>query len=267
MAWHCGSFLNGSSPFPQESTMSFERSLRERYESRCLRINEFSRTFPQELKGCPITEAVKILGDKLRDYQKQFNTAHLLALCDYFHSTFICHYKLYQYVLVQDREVSLTITHLEVCLPPQPLPLAQGVDRDVWRHKQQVAELSMVEAQKRAHVLLLKEALHLEEEHMLGKTFEDASTQQRRVLKTEELENLVKEAICIQIACLKELLQYEIQITFDILDLKLQKKTLNFNPPIPFPPLVPGQPGQEEFVKSPKANKEKKEKKAKTKAK
>lgn len=76
----------------------------------------------------------------------------------------------------------------------------------------------------------------------------------------QELEKLINEAIHIQIECLKELLQYEIQITFDILDLKLQKKTLNLNAPIP--PLVPiaGQSGQDEALQLSKTNKRKKAK-------
>lgn len=76
----------------------------------------------------------------------------------------------------------------------------------------------------------------------------------------QELENLISEAIHIQIECLKELLQYEIQITFDILDLKLQKKTLNLNAPIPSPLAITGQQGQDEALKFNKANKGKKAK-------
>lgn len=76
----------------------------------------------------------------------------------------------------------------------------------------------------------------------------------------QELENLINEAIHIQIKCLKELLQYEIQTTFDILDLKLQKKTLNLNAPIPFPLSISGQPGQDESLKTNKARKAKKAK-------
>lgn len=76
----------------------------------------------------------------------------------------------------------------------------------------------------------------------------------------QELEKLINEAIHIQIECLKELLQHEIQITFDILDLKLQKKTLNLNAPIP--PLVPiaGQSGQDKALQLSKTNKRKKAK-------
>lgn len=121
--------------------------------------------------GCSITEAVTILGKKLRDYQKQFNVTHLLALCDYFHNTFIRHYRLYQYVLSQDQEVNLSVAHVQVCAPPQPLPLTDGTDRDVWRHEQQVAELSTAEVEKRKNMLLLKETLRMEQAQMLQKAF------------------------------------------------------------------------------------------------
>ncbi|KAK1343023.1 hypothetical protein QTO34_015793 [Cnephaeus nilssonii] len=225
-----------------------------------VKVVKFTEELLKETKGCSITEAITILRNKLSDYQGQFNTTHLLALCDYFYNTFIRHYRLYQYVLDQDQEVNLTINHVEVCVPPQPLPLAEGKDRDLWKLEQQLAELTMAEVQKRTNVLLLKEALHLEQEHMLQKKFSEMTVQQRQVLKREELEKLINEAIHIQIKCLKELLQYEIQTTFDILDLKLQKKTLNLNAPIPFPLSISGQPGQDESLKINKARKAKKAK-------
>ncbi|XP_006082082.1 uncharacterized protein C8orf74 homolog [Myotis lucifugus] len=212
------------------------------------------------IQGCSITDAITILRNKLGDYQGQFNTTHLLALCDYFYNTFIRHYRLYQYVLGQDQEVNLTVNHVEVCVPPQPLPLAEGKDRGLWKLELKLAELTMAEVQKRTNVLLLKEALHLEQEHMLQKKFSEVTVQQKQVLEREELENLINEAIHIQIKCLKELLQYEIQTTFDILDLKLQKKTLNLNAPIPFPLSISGQLGQDESLKINKARKAKKAK-------
>ncbi|XP_008149072.1 uncharacterized protein C8orf74 homolog [Eptesicus fuscus] len=225
-----------------------------------VKVVKFTEELLKETKGCSLTEAITILRNKLSDYQGQFNTTHLLALCDYFYNTFIRHYRLYQYVLDQDQEVNLTVNHVEVCVPPQPLPLAEGKDRDLWKLEQQLAELTMAEVQKRTNVLLLKEALHLEQEHMLQKKFSEMTVQQRQVLKREELEKLINEAIHIQIKCLKELLQYEIQTTFDILDLKLQKKTLNLNAPIPFPLSISGQPGQDESLKINKARKAKKAK-------
>uniref|UniRef100_A0A8C6BZS0 Chromosome 8 open reading frame 74 n=1 Tax=Monodon monoceros TaxID=40151 RepID=A0A8C6BZS0_MONMO len=222
-------------------------------------VVKFTEELLKETKGCSITEAVTILGNKLRDYQGQLNTTHLLAQCDYFHNTFIRHYKLYQYVLGQDQDVKLTVTHLEVYVPPQPLPLAAGKDQAVWKHEQRVVELSAAEVQKRAYMLQLKEALQLEQQRLLQEML-GAPRWQHQVLKREELENLISEAIHIQIECLKELLQYEIQITFDILDLKLQKKTLNLNAPTPSPLPVTGQSGQDEALNLYKANKGRKAK-------
>ncbi|XP_055465528.1 uncharacterized protein C8orf74 homolog [Psammomys obesus] len=230
-----------------------------------VQVVKFTEELLEETKGCSITEAVTILGTKLRVYQKQFNATHLLALCDYFHNTFIRHYRLYQFVLSQDQEVNLTVAHVQMCAPPQPLPLTEGTNSDVWRHEQQMAELSTAEVQKRTNVLLLKETLLLEQAHMLQKAFgvQEApeQLQSQPTLRREALERLVREAINIQITCLQELLQYEIQAAFDILDLRLQKKTLSLcAPPPPLPCITAGQAASEDFPKASKASKGKKAK-------
>ncbi|XP_032015052.1 uncharacterized protein C8orf74 homolog [Hylobates moloch] len=224
-------------------------------------VVKFTEELLRETKGCSITEAVTILGNKLRDYQGHFNTTQLLALCDYFHDTFIRHYKLYQYVLGRDQQVDLTVAHLEVCMPPQPLPLAEGMDRDLWTHEKQVATLTESEAQKRADVLLLKEALRLEQESSLQKLFAAAApAQPGQVLERQELESLVCEAVHTQMEILQQLLQRQIQNTFAILDLKLQKKTLNLNAPTPIPPPITSHAGQEEALKPQRESKGKKAK-------
>ncbi|XP_037382440.1 uncharacterized protein C8orf74 homolog [Talpa occidentalis] len=219
-------------------------------------VVKFMEELLKETKGCSITEAMTVLASKLRDYQGRFSTKHLRALCDYCHNTFIRHYRLYQYVLGQDQDVHLSVTHLEVCAPPQPLPLAQGVDRATWRREQQVAELGLAEAQRRASVLVLQEALRLEKEQQLHQRFSEAP--QGQALRREEVESLVSEAIRVQVECLRALLQHEIQATFDILDLKLQKKTITLGAPTPFPLCITSQPGQDEPLKLSKASRGKK---------
>lgn len=150
-----------------------------------LQPHSHSMPGPSVPTGCSTTEAVTILGNKLRDYRGQLNTTHLLAQCDYFHNTFIRHYKLYQYVLGQDQDVKLTVTHLEVYVPPQPLPLAAGKDQAVWKHEQRVVELSAAEVQKRAYMLQLKEALQLEQQHLLQELLPELPRWQHHVLKRE----------------------------------------------------------------------------------
>ncbi|EAW65592.1 hCG19395, isoform CRA_b [Homo sapiens] len=146
-------------------------------------------------------------------------------------------------------------------MPPHPLPLAEGMDRDLWIHEQQVATLTEAEAQKRADVLLLKEALRLERENSLQKAFAAAApAQPGQVLERQELESLICQAVHTQMELLQELLQRQIQNTFAILDLKLQKKTLNLNAPTPIPPPITSHAGQEEALKPQRASKGKKAK-------
>ncbi|XP_058143845.1 uncharacterized protein C8orf74 homolog [Dasypus novemcinctus] len=215
----------------------------------------------QETKGCALAEAVAILGHKLSGCRGLFRPGHLLALCDYLLHTFIRHYKLYQYVLARDQDVQATVARLEVCVPPVPLPLAQGVDAELWRHEQQVAALSTAAEQKRHDLLLVREALRLRQERELRAALERRSPASGRALTAQELEELVGEALGAQTAGLRELLQRQVEATFDILDLTLRKKTLRLNPPAALPPVAPGQPGPEESAKPRKISKEKRAKK------
>ena len=59
------------------------------------------------------------------------------------------------------------------------------MDRDIWQLEQQVAELSTAEVQKRTNMLLLKEALHMEQDHKLQRKFSEVPGQPSRVLKRE----------------------------------------------------------------------------------
>ncbi|XP_077188313.1 uncharacterized protein C8orf74 homolog [Paroedura picta] len=188
-----------------------------------------------ETQGLPISQAIQILQVKLTAFQVKLPTVKLCAVCDYFHNTFIRHYSLYQFTLGQERDRRQSFTSLEVYAPPIPLPLMEGMDVEVWKYQKQLAILSEMEAQKRAEMVHIRETLDRERERTLQKVYGDVQ-RQTQVLSKEVLTYLVKEAIKTQIQSLCEILQNEIQTTFEILQLKLQKKTLLLNPPVPYPP-------------------------------
>ena len=101
---------------------------------------------------------------------------------------------------------------------------------------------------------------HHQEPQLAGGGWASAVLRARSLVRIlQALERLVSEAIHIQIACLQELLQYEIQAAFDILDLRLQKKTLSLSaPPPPLPCITTGPAALEDSPKASKANKGKK---------
>ncbi|XP_054845963.1 uncharacterized protein C8orf74 homolog [Eublepharis macularius] len=189
-----------------------------------------------EAKGLPISLAIRVLQEKLTALRVKLPTVRVHAVCDYFHNTFIKHYSLYQFTLGRERDRCQSFTSLEVYAPPNPLPLMEGMDVEVWKYQQQLATLSETEAQKRAEMVLIRETLQREKERMLQKVYSDVQ-RQAPVFSKEALMCLVKEAIKTQIQSLHEILQNEIQTTFEILQLKLQRKALLLNPPVPYPPL------------------------------
>uniref|UniRef100_A0A8C3I807 Chromosome 8 open reading frame 74 n=1 Tax=Chrysemys picta bellii TaxID=8478 RepID=A0A8C3I807_CHRPI len=204
-----------------------------------------------ETKGLPISQAIRVLKDKLVACEPKLSPFKPCVLGEYFYHTLIRHYQLYQFVLCRERDVEQTSAHLEICVPPQPLPLMAGIEAEVWHYQQQLAALSAAEVQKRTNMLLLRETLHLEREHML----------QRACMPTHPgafLAEYLKEVIGTQIQALHEILQTEIQTTFEILELRLQKRALSLNPPVPYPPPPPL---EERTKKSTKAQEQKKKKK------
>uniref|UniRef100_A0A8C3TAY8 Chromosome 8 open reading frame 74 n=1 Tax=Chelydra serpentina TaxID=8475 RepID=A0A8C3TAY8_CHESE len=211
------------------------------------------RFFP----GLPVSQAICVLKDKLVACEPKLSPFKPCVLCEYFYNTLIRHYQLYQFVLCRERDVEQTSAHLEICVPPQPLPLMAGINAEVWHYQQQLAALSAAEVEKRTNMLLLRETLHLEREHTLQRAYDELKSQ-AEILDRQILETLVKGVIGTQIQALQEILQTEIQTTFEILELRLQKRALILNPPVPYPPPFPL---EERAKKSTKAQEQKKKKK------
>uniref|UniRef100_A0A8C0H047 Chromosome 8 open reading frame 74 n=1 Tax=Chelonoidis abingdonii TaxID=106734 RepID=A0A8C0H047_CHEAB len=188
-----------------------------------------------DTKGLSVSQAICVLRDKLVACEPKLSPFKPCVLCEYFYHTLIRHYQLYQFVLCRERDVDQTSAHLEICVPPQPLPLTTGVDAEVWHYQQQLAALSAAEVQKRTNMLLLRETLHREREHMLQRAYHDLIATSQACPGPHLLQQQIS-MIGTQIQALREILQTEIQTTFEILDLRLQKRALILNPPVPYPP-------------------------------
>ncbi|KAH0622906.1 hypothetical protein JD844_025771 [Phrynosoma platyrhinos] len=163
---------------------------------------------------CPITElppsqAIKILPEKLSTFGVKLPPSHLRAIYSYFHNTLIKHYALYRFVLTRERDRHQTFGNLEVYAPPSPLPLREGMELEAWKYEQKLAALSATEDEKRADMAHIRETLHTQRENLLQEVYKST---------------------------LQEIIQHEIQTTFEILQLKLQKRALILNPPAPYPP-------------------------------
>ncbi|KAM6467445.1 uncharacterized protein C8orf74 homolog [Liasis olivaceus] len=221
----------------------------------------------EETQGLPVLQAIRILQEKLTAFRVQLSSFQQAAMYDYFSNTFLKHYWLYQFVLTRERDRNQTFAILEVCAPPRPPPLTEGIDIETWKYQQQLVALCAAEEEKRASVLHIRETLHAERENLLREVYQKVR-RQTQSLNTETLISLVNEAIKTQIQRLHDIIQHEIQMTFEILQLKLQKKALVLNPPVPHPPPFTSELRgkktnkiQKDTQDKPLENKDKKEKK------
>ncbi|XP_034277196.1 uncharacterized protein C8orf74 homolog [Pantherophis guttatus] len=189
----------------------------------------------EETQGFSLLQAIRILQEKLTAFPVQLSSFQKSAVYDYFSNTFLKHYWLYQLVMTRERDRNQTFAILEVCAPPSPPPLSEGIDIEMWNYQQQLAALCAAEEEKQASILHIRETLHAEREHLLREVYQRVR-RQTQTLNTETLISLVNEAIKTQIQNLHRIIQHEIQTTFEMLELKLQKKALMVNSPAPYPP-------------------------------
>uniref|UniRef100_A0A8C6X1B6 Chromosome 8 open reading frame 74 n=1 Tax=Naja naja TaxID=35670 RepID=A0A8C6X1B6_NAJNA len=194
----------------------------------------------EETQGVSLLEAIRILKEKLTAFPVQLSSFHQSAVFDYFSNTFLKHYWLYQFVMTRERDRNQTFAILEICAPPSPPPLSEGIDIEMWNYQQQLAALCAAEEEKQASILHIRETLLAEREHLLPQNalqgIAPAYIGQYFARIEFTLTSLVNEVIKTQIQNLHRIIQHEIQTTFEILELKLQKKALMFNSPAPYPP-------------------------------
>ncbi|XP_060610638.2 uncharacterized protein C8orf74 homolog [Anolis sagrei] len=224
----------------------------------------------EETKGVPPLQAIQVLQEKLVNFRVKLSPTQLRAVCDYFHNTFIKHYWLYQFVLTRERDRQQSFGSLEVYAPPIPLPLSEGMELEAWKFEQQLSALSAAEDEKRASLERIRESLWEKKEHLLQEVYRSVQ-RQAGGLSREALVSLVRDAIKAQLQTLQDIIQHEIETTFEILQLKLQKKSLTLNPPPIYPPLpTPESQGRKEGKakkKSPESKRKGEDKKTKKKKK
>ncbi|XP_043538301.1 uncharacterized protein C8orf74 homolog isoform X1 [Chiloscyllium plagiosum] len=186
---------------------------------------QFSEELLFETEGKTMQEALRKLRNKCNQYQCKLNLSCLQQLVNYFFGTFFRHYRLYQFVLCEAREIDQITHNLEVHIPPDIPPLKDGIDTELWKHQRYMTELSMAEAQLQADMSAFRENMQLKNEQELEKFYEDLKFQDKEMIERANLEKLVKNAHDIQIMVASEILQKEIETAFQILDLKIQKTT------------------------------------------
>ncbi|MGH0133563.1 UNVERIFIED_CONTAM: hypothetical protein FKN15_062078, partial [Acipenser sinensis] len=148
-------------------------------------VIKISQELLNDSKDLSVAKAVELLRNKLSKCETQLAQNHQLDFLDFLMGTFIRHHGLYQFVMRGEREVDCTVTELQVHTPPNPLPLSEGTDSQVWQYQQRMATLTGDENQKRINMLLLKETAYREAEERLDMLYKDFAVQDTGTLKRQ----------------------------------------------------------------------------------
>ena len=97
-------------------------------------------------------EAIYLFKEQLFNNAQYFSDNNLKCAIDYSYLTFFQHYKLYQFVMTQDRASYTTKLHCVVEPPGTALSaLKEGVTKSAWDEQQKLKQIDQME-QKRIEV-------------------------------------------------------------------------------------------------------------------
>ncbi|XP_015207872.2 uncharacterized protein C8orf74 homolog isoform X2 [Lepisosteus oculatus] len=182
-----------------------------------------------------LSQVISLIQNKLSQCGPRLLPYHHQAFFEFLMDTYVRHYYLYQSVLCAERTVESTVTELVVYVPPCPEPLSKGTDSQVWEYQQRQATLKEAEGKRRADIQSLKDSVGQQRENRLEKLLKDLQIQYSHTLDREVIERIVQDVVRAQVDLVLESLLKEVAMTAEILELKLQQKTLAR--PVCLPPL------------------------------
>ena len=99
-------------------------------------------------KGKPLLEAISVFKEELISHDQHFSDNNLKCAIDYIYLTFFQHYKLYQFVLTEDRASHTTKLHSIVEPPPVGPAMKEGLPKSVWDEQQRLKQIDEMEHQR-----------------------------------------------------------------------------------------------------------------------
>lgn len=111
----------------------------------------FALEIIQQCQGLEFIEAVRLLQRSASSYIHQYKLSLQSAklLCQYFTTSFMAHYKLYQYVLSWPQELNQGNVDLTVECPPEIMKLSTAETLQAWEYAAKMKVIAQDEAQRK----------------------------------------------------------------------------------------------------------------------
>ena len=123
--------------------------------------------------GKPLVEAIKIYKKLCLEKQISINDQNLKIFTDYFFTSFMQHYNLYQYVFTNEQSREINITSLKVETVVDPLPFTEAKQAHLWEYEQKYDKIAQEEERKIEELHQKMEKFTQEDQEKLSKVSED----------------------------------------------------------------------------------------------
>lgn len=100
-------------------------------------------------EGKPLVDAMAVFKEKLDSCAQYSCDNNLKSVIDYVFLTYFQHYKLYQFVLTQERGDDITKVYL-VVEPPRTVPvMREAIPKGVWDEEQRIKQIDQMEQERK----------------------------------------------------------------------------------------------------------------------
>ncbi|KAK2843522.1 hypothetical protein Q7C36_011737 [Tachysurus vachellii] len=161
----------------------------------------------------------ELRGDVIHD-----TASHHTTMYDFMVHTYIHHQCLYQAFLKEEVNLTCMHSHLEIHIPPHPLPLCEGTDLRVWEKQQALKELTAIDTAKTEEIHRLKEQAETQIMEKLQVSLGDLSLDDR--LDKQALESMVRCFLQSEAEVVKEILIKKIRAVQELLEIQLSQTAL-----------------------------------------
>ncbi|XP_070556274.1 uncharacterized protein C8orf74 homolog isoform X2 [Ptychodera flava] len=187
-------------------------------------VFQFAMELQAETIGLPITEAIKHYKNKVLELANVVGENNVKTFTQHFFSTFMQHYKLYQFVATQQQEQMITVHRLHVYPPPEPMPFIKGKEFAVWDYTQKVKDMEEKEQARNEEMTQHKRDLMSVKEEVLEGPYQGLDAEEP--LERKELSQLIDEAAKAHIMFTQKTLETKVQERHDTLDFLFEKTAL-----------------------------------------
>lgn len=211
----------------------------------CL-VVKFANTVLTNSIGKELLDVLKFVQSQSDDLGCELGERNFKVFMDFLFSTFLQHFKLFQFVFTNDREKQIPCVQLEVIPPKASVPMKEAKELQVWEYLQKYEELQRKETEKQNERLLKKGQIVTETEKKLEVTMKSIESKKGDKFTKDTIKDILKEVIETYAASTLDKLKWNIEDAKEDLEFKLQKTSLPRPQALGAPPrysLKPKTPG------------------------